>query len=431
MSEAIQDEPFAESQNELTFFEDDLLIFSDEELETNQPSRGTWKILVVDDESEIHSVTKLALNEFVFDERNLTFISAYSGEQAKQLIKSQPDIAIILLDVVMEKDGSVLDLVKYIRDVLNNKLVRIILRTGQPGQVPEDVVIMNYDINDYKTKTELTTQKLFTTTVAALRSFHTLTTLESSKKELERIALENIQLYQQLEEYSRTLEQKVIARTVELELKNQQLKQEIRDRQRAETALQKANQELQRLAILDFLTQVANRRRFDQYLFQEWQRLRREQKPLALIMCDVDYFKRYNDTYGHPSGDNCLQQVAQAISRAVKRPADLVARYGGEEFAVILPNTPTKAAGIVAEGIRSEIQRLQSPHTQSLVSSYVTLSMGVTSLVPTQKLGSEVLIAIVDKALYEAKQQGRDRAIVRTTSPPSEIATLGLPSLIE
>jgi diguanylate cyclase (GGDEF)-like protein len=126
-----------------------------------------------------------------------------------------------------------------------------------------------------------------------------------------------------------------------------------------------------------------------------------------------------------------LQQVAQAISRAVKRPADLVARYGGEEFAVILPNTPTKAAGIVAEGIREEIQRLQIPHTQSLVSSYVTLSMGVTSLVPTQKLGSEVLIAIVDKALYEAKQQGRDRAIVRTTSLPSEIATLGLPSLIE
>ena len=121
----------------------------------------TWKIIIIDDEAEIHNVTKLVLNDFTFDGKSLTFISAYSGEEAKGLIEKHPDTALILLDVVMETDDAGLEVVKYIRDVLGNLLVRIILRTGQPGQAPEDVVIINYDINDYKTKTELTTRKLF------------------------------------------------------------------------------------------------------------------------------------------------------------------------------------------------------------------------------------------------------------------------------
>ncbi len=148
----------------------------------------SWKILVVDDEAEIHNVTKLVLNDFTFEGKSLIFISAYSGEEAKALIEEHPDTALILLDVVMEADDAGLEVVKYIRDVLGNSLVRIILRTGQPGQAPEDVVIIHYDINDYKTKTELTTRKLFTAIVTALRAFRALKKLEESRRELAKIA---------------------------------------------------------------------------------------------------------------------------------------------------------------------------------------------------------------------------------------------------
>ncbi|MFS8117124.1 MAG: adenylate/guanylate cyclase domain-containing protein [Microcoleus sp.] len=167
---------------------DDELIFSEEDEAQEQPIADSWKILIVDDEIEIHNITKLALNDFIFENKSITFISAFSGKEAKEIIKSNTDIALILLDVVMETEEAGLEVVKYIRDILDNKIVRIILRTGQPGQVPEDVVIVSYDINDYKTKTELTNKKLFTTVVTALRAFRALTQIEASKSELEKIA---------------------------------------------------------------------------------------------------------------------------------------------------------------------------------------------------------------------------------------------------
>ncbi|MGB7443740.1 MAG: adenylate/guanylate cyclase domain-containing protein [Coleofasciculaceae cyanobacterium] len=197
-----------ETTNPKSYEDDDELIFADEdddELISRQPedkkllfphtnelplSRGdSWKILIVDDESEIHNITNLVLNDFSFEGKSLTFISAYSGQEAKELLKKHPDTALILLDVVMETDDAGLEVVKYIRDVLDNLLVRIILRTGQPGQAPEDVVIINYDINDYKAKTELTTRKLFTAIVTALRAFRALTKLEESRRELAQIAI--------------------------------------------------------------------------------------------------------------------------------------------------------------------------------------------------------------------------------------------------
>src|SRR6478672_1900266 len=428
MSDTSQDQLFSEDNDELIFAEEDeSLFFAANDLEREKFPQDSWKLLIVDDEVEIHNITKLALRDFTVEGKNLTFLSAFSSQEAKQIIQANSDIAMILLDVVMETEDAGLEVVKYIRDVLKNHLVRIILRTGQPGQFPEDVVIINYDINDYKSKTELTTQKLFTTVVTTLRVFRAFTTLEVSKRELEKVALENTQLYRQLEEYSHTLEQKVIERTLELQVKNQQLKQEIQERQRAEAALQKANQELQRLAILDSLTQIANRRRLDQYLGGEWLRLQQEQKPLSLILCDVDYFKLYNDTYGHQAGDSCLKKVAGAISCAVQHPEDLVARYGGEEFAVVLSNTNLEAANLVVDTIRSEIQQLRIAHSSSLVSEYITVSMGVVSLVPQKGLTVKLLIAAADKALYEAKQQGRDRAIVYSC----EWESLKLSSLIE
>ena len=173
--------------------------------------------------------------------------------------------------------------------------------------------------------------------------------------------------------------------------------------------LEIANQKLQRLACVDGLTQVANRRRFDEYLEAEWQRLAREEKPLSLILCDLDYFKVYNDTYGHLAGDFCLQQVGRVLRQALKRPADLVARYGGEEFAAILPNTDARGAVFVAETIREGVQGLKISHARSLVNQYVTLSLGVASFVPTLNASPAKLIAQADEALYRAKAAGRDR----------------------
>ncbi len=154
----------------------------------------SWKILVVDDEPEVHTITKVALSDFTFDGKKLQFLNAYSGEEANRLIAEHPDIALIFLDVVMESDHAGLHVVEYVRKTLNNKFVRIILRTGQPGQAPERKVIINYDINDYKEKTALDSNKLFTATYAALRSYNDIMSIESSRKTLDRyrIGLEEV-----------------------------------------------------------------------------------------------------------------------------------------------------------------------------------------------------------------------------------------------
>ena len=166
---------------------DEELLFAQEDESHDARTHGSWKILVVDDEAEVHAITKLALSDFSFDGRSLEFVSAYSGQEAQELIAAHPDAAVIFLDVVMERDDAGLQTVRYIRETLQNHTVRIILRTGQPGQAPEKQVILDYDINDYKTKTELTSQKLFTTLVASLRSYRDIDALNHNKIGLEKI----------------------------------------------------------------------------------------------------------------------------------------------------------------------------------------------------------------------------------------------------
>ena len=183
---------------------------------------------------------------------------------------------------------------------------------------------------------------------------------------------------------------------------------DITDRKNAETALQEANEKLERLATLDGLTQVPNRRCFDQYLHQEWLRMVREQQPLSLILFDVDFFKPYNDHFGHQQGDEALIAIAQAASRAVKRAADLIARYGGEEFGIVLPNTRRTGAEIVAKAVQGEVAALQIEHPKSQVDDYLTVSMGIASVVPTKDQSPEDLIAAADAALYQAKRRGRN-----------------------
>jgi diguanylate cyclase (GGDEF)-like protein len=173
--------------------------------------------------------------------------------------------------------------------------------------------------------------------------------------------------------------------------------------------LRVANQELQRLAALDGLTGVANRRRFDEYLNDEWQSMAGEKLPLSLILVDIDFFKKYNDTYGHQAGDACLRRVADALRFCAKRSVDLVARYGGEEFAVILPNTTTEGAFQVAEDIRAAVNTLKIVHAQSTVSEYVTLSLGIACMYPLPNTPPAMLIAAADRALYQAKAAGRNQ----------------------
>lgn len=196
-----------------------------------------------------------------------------------------------------------------------------------------------------------------------------------------------------------------------LQVQNARLQQEIQQRQQMESALQEANQQLHRLATSDPLTKLANRRLFDECLSKAWSILTREKLPLSLLLCDVDFFKLYNDSKGHQAGDECLHQVAQAMKHTVKRPADLVARYGGEEFAVILPNTNGEGALRVAEEIQGSIRTLEITHPQSPISEFITLSLGASCTIPWYKGSPEVLIATADRALYQAKQSGRDRTI--------------------
>jgi diguanylate cyclase (GGDEF)-like protein len=173
--------------------------------------------------------------------------------------------------------------------------------------------------------------------------------------------------------------------------------------------LEAANKELQRLVTIDDLTQIANRRRFEEYCAQEWQRMARNQLPLSLILCDVDFFKAYNDTYGHRAGDRCLQLVAKAIQETVNRPGDVVARYGGEEFAVILPTTYADGAIHVAARICEAVRELAIPHHTSQANSCVTVSAGVATEIPIPSSDFQEIIDAADRALYQAKTKGRDR----------------------
>jgi diguanylate cyclase (GGDEF)-like protein/PAS domain S-box-containing protein len=186
----------------------------------------------------------------------------------------------------------------------------------------------------------------------------------------------------------------------------------------ANRALAKANQRLNALSCLDGLTKVANRRQFDNVLRQEWERLIRSQLPLSLIMFDVDYFKHFNDRYGHPAGDECLITVAQTAKALVNRPTDLVARYGGEEFAVILPVTDLDGALTIAERIRKAIRNLNIVNFETDQETvYVTVSLGAACQVPTARKSPQNLINKADQALYQAKQGGRNQVALADGSP--------------
>ena len=183
----------------------------------------------------------------------------------------------------------------------------------------------------------------------------------------------------------------------------------VRARVNTHLTLKRQNDILRSLALLDGLTGVANRRNFDEQLERSWQQSLREQTALSVIMIDVDYFKRYNDHYGHQQGDRCLQAVAGALEEAVSRPYDLLARYGGEEFACVLPNTLLEDAALVAERMRANVQLLQLEHLNSDVGQSVTVSLGVAAMTANHAAAPQTLVEEADRRLYQAKQAGRAR----------------------
>jgi len=188
--------------------------------------------------------------------------------------------------------------------------------------------------------------------------------------------------------------------------------EEERERVKAANAkLAAANEQLTQMAMVDGLTGIANRRQLDVHLQNEWKRMRREGKPLSVILGDVDHFKKYNDTYGHQAGDDCLRQVAGAIARWARRPGDLAARYGGEEFVVVLSGSGADGARHVAEKIRSDVEALGIPHSSSPVATHVTVSLGIAVTDPSAGSGPDLVLAAADAALYRAKELGRNRAV--------------------
>lgn len=315
-----------------------------------------WKVLLVDDDEQVHAITRLNLRQFEFRGRHLHILSALSGSAARHLLEKESGIALALIDVVMETEHSGLDLVRHIRDELGDRSIRLILRTGQSGQAPERAVVVDYEVDDYKTKTELTIDKLFTAVVAALRSYEYIVALEKLNTELEM---------------------RVAMRTAELE----------------------------KIALLDPLTGAANRRHLQARVEAEVAEAQRRQTPLALITFDIDHFKRINDHYGHAAGDQILQNVVEVV-RGELRPSDFLARTGGEEFVVLLPGSAMPEAMLIAERLRSTLAA--TPFIWQGGRLSVTASFGASAFDASQSNLDQALQR-ADAALYRAKHSGRNQ----------------------
>lgn len=220
--------------------------------------------------------------------------------------------------------------------------------------------------------------------------------------------VEKIENYtSKLYELNLKLETKVKERTRILEETNERLRREVVERTRAEEALKYANKMLEQLSITDALTGLHNRRMFDQNLANYWKMARRERMPISLLLCDIDFFKRINDNFGHLAGDQCLKELAQILKACISRPMDMVARYGGEEFIFVLPDTPLLGAVGIANDI---MQRIAKRNEATYTDIKFTLSIGIATVTPDEKSGECLeLLHAADKALYAAKEKGRNR----------------------
>lgn len=227
------------------------------------------------------------------------------------------------------------------------------------------------------------------------------------------------------EEMNITLEQKVCERTSQLIQSNKILEEEIEERIKTEKLLELrykeldetkekleiVNKKLEKLSNLDSLTGIPNRRYLDEFLKLEWNNSKKEETPLSIIMLDIDYFKKFNDTYGHLAGDDCLKNIGEVLSKSVKKSNSFVVRYGGEEFLVVLPNTDNISANKIAENIRKNIESLNIPHINSEIANHVTVSLGSSTIISHNNYNLEEFIKSADDALYKAKQTGKNKLV--------------------
>ena len=319
-------------------------------------------ILVIDDSEPVRLLLEGVLKSAGFEEIVLADSARAALEvlQKERLAESGQPIDLVLMDIILpEIDG--IEAVRRIRQVEHLRDTPVIMVTSRDDTESLQQAL-EAGATDYVTK-PLDKVALIARARAALRL----------KKEMDRRKRREIELL------------------------------------KATRQLTEANERLKRLTSLDGLTGIANRRYFDQRLDMAWRLGLRESTPVALAMIDIDFFKLYNDTYGHQNGDECLRRVAQALNQSIQRPADLMARYGGEEFAGLLPGIDIKGAVKVVEMMKDQVTALKIEHSTSTVEPFVTVSIGVASIPPKHGLSSAALVRVADQALYQAKRDGRNQ----------------------
>ncbi|MEW6235236.1 MAG: diguanylate cyclase [Candidatus Omnitrophota bacterium] len=320
------------------------------------------KILIVDDSKTFRQVLKAVLSSAGYNE----LIEAESAKEAFDILKisdaaaDDSEVDLILMDIVMpEIDG--IEATRIIKSMAHLRDIPIVMVSALSE---EDSLVRAFDVG----------------------------AIDFINKPINKVEL------------------RARVRT-QLKLKNEINKRKAREKEliKISRLLEDANAQLKKLSELDGLTNIPNRRCFDRSFKQEWMRGIREYQPVAILMIDIDYFKAYNDHYGHQQGDTCLRQIALAVSDAVKRPGDLAARYGGEEFVVYLSNTSLEGAVSVAVEIQDNVNLLAIEHAASIINTRVTVSIGCSSMIPDPSVEPDELIKSADRALYKAKRLGRNK----------------------
>ena len=420
-----------------------------------EPAGVSWKIIVADDEKDVHEVTKMALAGLEFFGKKIQLLNSFSGRETIDLLRRNPDTAVILLDVVMENDDAGLQAVKQIREELQNRQVRIVLRTGQPGKAPEKEVILNYDINNYLAKSEITAQKLFTTVIASLRAYSNLedvsrevchTIIDSAKVGImvidaksksivevnpagqEVIGLPKEQIIyhdcrdfffddiegkqcpchavdEALDHREQVLRGKsgrkipVYLSSVPIQLHGQQY---FVDTFLNISELKKLQEQLRILAYYDPLTKLANRSLFMETLKHKLTHASRYDEKVGLLFIDLNKFKQVNDQHGHHVGDLLLAEVAKKLNKSL-RESDMAARLGGDEFAVILDKiTGRDEAALVSQRIIDDLEQMMKIEC---VTCEIGASVGI-SIFPIDSQDMETLLMKADSAMYQAKSSG-------------------------
>ena len=427
-----------------------------------------WKVLLVDDEPDIHATLHLALQGSRVLGRSLELLDAPSANDARKLLEAEPDIAIILLDVVMESAHAGLDLVRFIREELGNRSVQIILLTGQPGYAPPRDIVVNYAINDYRLKSELDAEKIFVFVCSALQNYQSLLSLEENERAFRKVlelsndavllqdstaafvdcnqaALKLLKMtrkqfinmtpdqisvefqpngrrsdeyapemtalgwkgFHRFEWTCRNLEGGefvVEVSLVPITLKGQAM---LHCTWHDITERKRLETELFRQARFDYLTGLSNRRYFLERGEEELRRAGRYGKQLSVGMMDIDNFKKINDQYGHDAGDAVLKTLADVCIETL-RDVDIVGRMGGEEFAVLMPETDFAAALEAFERLREAFAGALVPLVSRVDGIRFSVSIGVANhRSAVDRL--EDLLKLADQALYQAKASGKNR----------------------